>query len=83
MHVAAAVGTPTVALFGTRWSPTHWFPLSSKLRVVISFSPSSYVYADDNQPDETLTNVRAEDVQQAIMDLVVQEKLFDKLTKDR
>ncbi len=83
MHVAAAVGTPTVALFGTRWTPTHWFPLASKVRLLFSFSSSSYVYADDNQPDETLMNVRIEDTQQAIMDFVALEKLFDKPTENR
>ena len=83
MHVAAAVGTPTVALFGTRWTPTQWFPLSLKVRVLFSFSSSSYIYADDNQPDETLMNIRVEDTQHAITDLVAQEKLFDKPKEGR
>jgi len=34
MHLAAAVGTPVVAIFAARNIPRQWFPFGSKHRVV-------------------------------------------------
>ncbi|HTR80003.1 MAG TPA: glycosyltransferase family 9 protein [Bacteroidota bacterium] len=70
MHVAALLQTPIVAIFGTRISPTHWFPSSQRARVLFSFTPSSYSFNDDGGADESIRRIQVEDVKKAVIDLM-------------
>mgnify|MGYP000880984791 CR=1 FL=1 len=50
MHIAAMVGVPTVAIFSTRHSPTHWFPLGKNIISLFALPECRFCY-DDECPD--------------------------------
>ncbi|MGA9408705.1 MAG: glycosyltransferase family 9 protein [Bacteroidota bacterium] len=69
MHVAALLQRPMVAIFGTRISPTHWFPNSHRARILFSFAPSSYSFSDEGGADESILRIQVDDVKQAVRDV--------------
>jgi ADP-heptose:LPS heptosyltransferase len=71
MHLAAALGLPTVALFTTRISPKHWFPVGPNVIAVFSFSEDSYSYRDEgDSPSKCLLNIEVADVMEALDELL-------------
>ena len=70
MHVAALLQTPMVAIFGTRISPTHWFPNSRNARVLFSFVASSYSFSDEGTADESILRIQVEDVKQSVREIL-------------
>lgn len=63
MHIAAELDKPTVAIFTTRVSPTHWFPKGKKVIALFSFGNDSYSYKNDGDaPCECLMKIEVEDV---------------------
>jgi ADP-heptose:LPS heptosyltransferase len=43
MHLAAAVGTPLVAVFSTQSPPGPWFPLGDRVRVLYPYAPGATI----------------------------------------
>ncbi len=70
MHLAALVRVPTVAVFPTRFSVTHWFPLNQAIRVLFNFNEFSYSFEDENDSDSNLDAVTVRDVQSCVTDLL-------------
>lgn len=70
MHVAALLQTPMVAIFGTRISPTHWFPSSRHARVLFSFMSSSYSFNDKGNADESILRIKVDDVRGAVSEVM-------------
>ena len=70
MHLAALVRLPTVAIFPTRFSVTHWFPMSDSIRVLFNFNEFSYSFDDANDSDSNLDAVTVRDVQECVTDLL-------------
>lgn len=66
MHLAAMVGVPTVAVFSTRHSPTHWTPLGSNVVSLFTFPDCIYCYNDFCEIPVCLTNIGVDEVIQAI-----------------
>ena len=62
MHISAACGIPTIGLFTTRMSPTHWFPRGSDVTILFSFSPKTYSFDDSGDTHDTLSAIRVDDV---------------------
>lgn len=62
MHLAAMTSTPTVALFSTRMSPSHWLPAGGNVVSVFSFASSTYSYSDEGGTSECLLNISVGDV---------------------
>jgi heptosyltransferase-2 len=77
MHLAAMVGIPTVAIFSTRISPTHWLPIGDKVISLFSFEDCSFCYKDDCTDAKCLRKVDR--------DYVLQElgKLLSKRLPDK
>ncbi|MEW5798812.1 MAG: glycosyltransferase family 9 protein [Bacteroidota bacterium] len=66
MHAAASLDIPIVAIFGTWISPTHWFPDASTVKVLCSFSESSYSYSETGGTEKNIERIQIEDVKRAI-----------------
>ena len=66
MHIAAALGVPIVAIFGTRLSPTHWFPHSSRVKILFSFAQTTFSYDDDSESDQSILAISVNNVKSAI-----------------
>ncbi|MGC8724670.1 MAG: glycosyltransferase family 9 protein, partial [Acidobacteriota bacterium] len=62
MHLAAMVGCSTVALFTTRLSPRHWFPLGSRVAVLLAFTKDHYDYRDEGEAHDSLLAISTERV---------------------
>lgn len=77
MHIAAMIGTPTVALFSQQQSPVHWLPLGKN--VISLFSPISCGYCYNNQCNTLacLDSITEEDVIKAIDKLLTNDQLDD------
>jgi ADP-heptose:LPS heptosyltransferase len=70
MTLSAMIGTPTVVISGTRFSPTFYMPISERTIWVFSFQQNSYSYKDDGGPSEDLLNVQVSDVINAVKELI-------------
>ncbi len=62
MHMTAMCGTPTIGLFTTRMSPAHWFPGGASVRVLFSFSPSTYSFDDGDVTHDSLASITVDSV---------------------
>jgi ADP-heptose:LPS heptosyltransferase len=73
MTLSAMVGTPTVVIVGTRFSPSFYIPLSKSMVSVFSFSDnSSYSYDDAGDTSEDLKQIKVEYVKMAIQKVISQ-----------
>lgn len=72
MHLAALLDVPTVALFGMRLSPLHWFPDSQRTRVLFTQVACRFCLLDDNCPEAKLclTSIAVQDVLAAAEDVL-------------
>jgi heptosyltransferase-3 len=70
MHLAAMIGTPTVAIFSTRLSPTHWLPVGDNIVSIFSFEDCSFCYKDDCTDTKCLRNVDKDYVLQELENLL-------------
>jgi ADP-heptose:LPS heptosyltransferase len=70
MHLSVLVGCPTVALFTTRVSPRHWFPLGERLIALMSFVKDHYDFRDEGGPHESLLAIEVGDVTAAAKSLL-------------
>lgn len=72
MHLAALLNTPTVALFGMRLTPLHWFPDSQRIRVLFAPVPCRFCLLDDNCPEGKLclTSIAVPDLLAAAEDVL-------------
>ncbi len=70
MHLAALVRVPTVAIFPTRFSVTHWFPRNDAIKAIFNFNEFSYSFDDANDSDSNLDAVTVRDVQTCVTDLL-------------
>jgi heptosyltransferase III len=66
MHISAMTGTPTIAIFSLRHSPTHWLPLGSKIISIFSLPDCSYCYDDFCEKLDCLNRIEADDVLRVI-----------------
>jgi ADP-heptose:LPS heptosyltransferase len=65
MHMASILNKPTIGIFGTRLSPTIWWPLGKNFTGVFAFSESSFRYNDE--PDNSnLLLIETNDITQQI-----------------
>ena len=72
MHLAAAVGTPTVALFGPT-APWRTGPYGSGHRIVRSGPPCSPCFKRDCAHPECMTNISVGQVMDAVEDIMGEE----------
>jgi len=70
MHLAALLHVPTVAVFPTRFSVTHWFPLNDAAEVLFNFNERSYSFDDMNDADGNLDAITVRDVQRSVMNVL-------------
>jgi ADP-heptose:LPS heptosyltransferase len=75
MHVAAMVGTPTLAIFGTRLSPLWWYPVGSKVTALFCFEPCSFCYLDYCGHKNCLQGVNTENVALAFKELLLKNPM--------
>jgi len=68
MHLAAALGTPLVAIFSTRVSPTWWYPNADRHAVVFRMLPCSGCRKDtvEGCGHECMLHISVEDVKRAV-----------------
>jgi ADP-heptose:LPS heptosyltransferase len=62
MHISSMIGTPTVAIFSLRLTPTHWLPVGKSIISLFSLETCKYCYDDTCQTKECLNAIEAEDV---------------------
>ncbi len=65
MHLAAILNKPTIGIFGTRLSPTIWWPLGKKFTGVFAFSTSSLRYNDELDNSDLLL-ITVKDIKEQI-----------------
>jgi ADP-heptose:LPS heptosyltransferase len=81
MHLSAMIGIPTVAIFSTRLSPTHWLPVGDNVVSIFSFEDCSFCYQDDCTDAKCLRNVDKDYVLHELENLLSKsfpDKRFDK-----
>ncbi len=66
MHLAAMIGVPTVAIFGTRLSPTWWFPKGENIIALFCLLKCSYCFQDFCDSKECLKRIEVSHVIHAI-----------------
>jgi len=74
MHIAAMLGIPTVAIFTTRHSPTHWLPKGNKVVSIFSLLDCKYCYDDFCEKRECLKAISVENVTQALEEVLSEGK---------
>src|SRR4030042_1204211 len=74
MHVAAMVGIPTVAIFTSRFSPTHWLPKGGKVISIFSPLDCQNCYDDFCETRECLKAISVEDVTIALEEVLSEGK---------
>jgi ADP-heptose:LPS heptosyltransferase len=62
MHIAAMVGVPTVALFSSRLSPTHWLPAGHNVVSIFSLLDCIYCYKDSCKTLDCMKRINVIDV---------------------
>lgn len=75
MTLAANIGLPTVVIASTRFSPTFYIPIGSKLVTVFCFSSNLYSYDDSGGTSEDLLLISNDVVMKAIKRLLGEGKL--------
>jgi ADP-heptose:LPS heptosyltransferase len=69
MHLASILNNLTIGIFGTRLSPTIWWPLGTQFTGIFAFSKSSLRYNDE--PDNSdLLLIKFEDITSIIDDKI-------------
>lgn len=70
MHLAAMAGVPTVAIFSTRHSPTHWLPLGGNVVSLFSLPACRFCFNDTCGTGVCLAAISVDDVQRAFEQVV-------------
>jgi ADP-heptose:LPS heptosyltransferase len=70
MHLAALLEIPTVALFSTRHSPTHWLPQGRRIISLFTLPACRYCYDDDCNEPRCLYAIGVDDVMKNIINLI-------------
>lgn len=70
MHIAGMVGVPTVAIFSSIFSPTHWFPVGRKLVSIFSPVGCIYCYKESCETLDCLKKIKVDDVALAISEVL-------------
>jgi heptosyltransferase-2 len=70
MHLAAMIGIPTVAIFSTRLSPTHWLPVGDRVVAIFSFENCSFCYKDECTDTRCLRNIETRYVLQGLREVL-------------
>jgi ADP-heptose:LPS heptosyltransferase len=70
MHVSAMIGLPTVAIFGTRISPTWWFPNGDNIISIFCPMKCSYCYNDYCESKKCLKNIGISDVIKSVEEIL-------------
>lgn len=73
MHLAALLEVPTVALFSTRHSPTHWLPQGKRIISLFTLPTCRYCYDDDCKEPICLHGIGVDDVMKNIINLIDEE----------
>ncbi|MFC1560955.1 glycosyltransferase family 9 protein [Candidatus Latescibacterota bacterium] len=78
-HLAASQGVPCIALYGGRVNPGHWEPLGQGHRVLRSVVPCAGCRLRNCpiQGHPCMTQITVEEVWEAIMQLELNDKLFE------
>ena len=70
MHIAAMIGLPTVAVFSSRQSPTHWFPIGKKVIALFCMMSCAFCYNDNCEKIDCLKMIEPHHVIQAMNTLL-------------
>jgi len=70
MHLAALLEIPTVALFSTRHSPTHWLPQGKRIVSLFTLPTCRYCYDDDCNEPKCLHAIGVDDVMEYLVRLI-------------
>jgi heptosyltransferase-2 len=70
MHLAAMIGVPTVAIFSTRHSPTHWLPVGENVVSVFCIVDCIYCYNDFCDKLDCLNRIEVNDVFRALKEFL-------------
>jgi ADP-heptose:LPS heptosyltransferase len=65
-HLAAMIGVPTIAIFGTRYPPTWWFPNGKKVVSIFSVTKCRYCYSDYCGTKACLKDIQVDHVIRAL-----------------
>jgi ADP-heptose:LPS heptosyltransferase len=57
MHLSAILNRPTVAIFGTRMSLLHWYPVGELTTVITHYHKDSFSYDDDGMAPHRLEKI--------------------------
>ncbi len=70
MHLSALLEIPTVALFSTRHSPTHWLPQGRRITSLFTLLACRYCYDDDCNKPICLHAIGVDDVMKNLINLI-------------
>jgi ADP-heptose:LPS heptosyltransferase len=66
MHAASLIGTPTLAIFGTRQPPHLWFPLGNTTRAIFCMTECSLCHDDGCSEKSCLNSIEDNHVIEAV-----------------
>lgn len=70
MHISTLLDKNTVAIFGTRMTIKHWYPVGEHTTVVMHYHEDSFSYDDDGHVPHCMENILPEVVAGQIDDLL-------------
>jgi ADP-heptose:LPS heptosyltransferase len=76
MHLAAAVGTPCVAIFSARNFPRQWFPRGNFNKIIYHGTDCAGCLLElcIEEKKKCILSITVDEVQSAVMDLVLNVK---------
>ena len=60
MHLSSLLRRPAVAIFGTRMTVRHWYPIGETTTVVMHYHEDSFSYDDDGHVPHRMENIQPE-----------------------
>jgi ADP-heptose:LPS heptosyltransferase len=70
MHIAAMIGLPTIAIFGTRLHPSWWFPKGKNFIALFCLLECSYCFKDYCETKNCLNKIEVSHVMRALEELL-------------
>lgn len=84
MHLATLLNRPTVAIFGTRQSVRHWFPVGNHVSILLHYHENSFSYDDEGKISHCLEAIAVADVCSEVDDLLTKQQIeFDMQMKNQ
>lgn len=75
MHLASLMNRPTIAIFGTRMSLTHWYPVGKNTTVIAHYHEDSFSFDDLGLKEHRLERIAPSIVKGQIEDFIAKGTL--------